>query len=201
MSIAPPPAFQSPQPYPPAPHKPHRRWPAVAAAAGIGAVIAGLITTLVTLAATSPGPAHSAAPAVSTVTVTAGPPPSPAPLPVAEADAQTCRAWGTTDKFVTAGAASMASIPTGMNITDPAVQNNPAWKASVTRASDLFGQAADTFQAQIAPGTNPMLAQVADTTVSSLRTLSEAYRTFDPISGNAVPVFQANQKALDWLCR
>ena len=153
------------------------------------------------LAATSPGPAHSAAPAVSTVTVTAGPPPSPAPLPVAEADAQTCRAWGTTDKFVTAGAASMASIPNGMNITDPAVQNNPAWKASVTRASDLFGQAADTFQAQIAAGTNPMLAQVADTTVSSLRTLSEAYKTFDPISGNAVPVFQANQKAIDWLCR
>ena len=46
-----------------------------------------------------------------------------------------------------------------------------------------------------------MLAQVADTTVSSLRTLSEAYKTFDPASGNAVPVFQASQKAIDWLCR
>ena len=46
-----------------------------------------------------------------------------------------------------------------------------------------------------------MLAQVADTTVSSLRTLSEAYKSFDPMSGNAVAVFQANQKAIDWLCR
>ena len=46
-----------------------------------------------------------------------------------------------------------------------------------------------------------MLAQVADTTVSSLRTLSEAYKAFDPATGNAVAVFQASQKAIDWLCR
>ena len=57
-----------------------------------------------------------------------------------------------------------------MTITDPAVQTNPAWKAGVLRASDLYAQAADTFESQIAPGTRPMLAQVADTTVSSLRT-------------------------------
>ena len=81
------------------------------------------------------------------------------------------------------------------------MQTNPAWKAGVLRASDLYAQAANTFESQIAAGTSPMLAQVADTTVSSLRTLAEAYKTFDPASGNAVPVFQASQKAIDWLCR
>ncbi len=58
MSIAPPPAYQTwpPQPYPPAPQKPRRRWPAVAAAAGIGADRRRLITTLVTLQPQAPGP-------------------------------------------------------------------------------------------------------------------------------------------------
>jgi hypothetical protein len=203
MSIAPPPAYPTwpPPPYPPAPQKPRRRWTAVAVAGGIGAIVAGSITTLITFAATSPEHAHTAAPAPSTVTETAGPPPSPAPLPVAEADAQTCRAWQTTDTLFTAAAASQGVIPQGMTITDPAVQTNPAWKAGVLRASDLYAQAARTFEAQIAAGTRPMLAQVADTTVSSLRTLSESYKTFDPANGSAISLYQANQKALDWLCR
>jgi hypothetical protein len=203
MSIAPPPAYPTwpPQPYPPAPQKQRRRWPAVAAAAGVGAIVAGLVTTLITYAATSPEPTRTAAPAPSTVTETAGPPSSPASLPVAEADAQTCRAWRTTDTLFTAAAAAQGVIPQGMTITDPAVQANPAWKAGVLRASDLYAQAANTFESQIAAGTRPMLAEVADTTVSSLRTLAEAYKTFDPISGNAVPIYQANQKAHDWLCQ
>lgn len=202
MSVAPPPAYPTwpPQPYPPAPPPRQRRWPAIAAAAGIGAIIAGTITTLVTLAATSPTPSTAAAPP-PTVTVTAEPPPPPTPLPVAQADAQTCHAWGTANTLVTAGTRSLQSIPDGMDFTNPAVQQNPAWRASVSRASDLFAQAASTFESQIADGTRPILAQVSVTTVSSLRTMSEAYRAFDPISGNSVPVFQANQKALDWLCR
>ena len=157
MSIAPPPASPTwpPQPYPPAPQKPRRRWPAIAAAAGIGAIVAGSITTLITFAATSPEPANTAAPAPSTVTETAGPPPSPAPLPVAEADAQTCRAWQTTDTLFTAAAAAQGVIPQGMTITDPAVQTNPAWKAGVLRASDLYAQAADSFESQIAAGHPP----------------------------------------------
>ncbi|WP_421845589.1 hypothetical protein [Mycobacterium sp.] len=92
-------------------------------------------------------------------------------------------------------------IPKGMTVLDPAVQGNPAWKAGVMRASQLYGQAADNFAAQIAPGTSLMLAQVADTTVSSLRTLSEAYKTFDPVTGSAVEVYQAERRALDRLCR
>jgi len=201
-SIAPHPAHPTwpPQPpYPPAPQKPRRRWPAIAAAAAAGALIGGLATTLITIAATPPS-APSAMPAPSTVTETAGPPPAPAPLPAVQADAQTCHAWGTADKLVTAASVAQGVIPEGTAITDPAVQNNPVWKAGVLRASDLYAQAAETFEAQIAVGTTPMLAQVADTTVSSLRTVAEAYKAFDPISGNSIPVFQANQNALDWLC-
>ena len=205
MSIAPPPpAYPTwpPQPYPPPPPpQRRRRWPAIAAAAAIGAIVAGVITTVVTVAATNPEPTGTtAAPAAETVTVTAAPP-TPTPLPAAQADKQTCHAWGTTDTLYTAAAAAQGVIPQGMTITDPAVQDNPAWKAGVIRASELYSQAADTFAAQIAPGTSPVLAQIADTTVSSLRTLSEAYKSFDPASGNSVAVYQANQKALDWLCR
>lgn len=202
-SIAPHPAHPTwpPQPpYPPAPQKPRRRWPAIAAAAGAGALIGGLATTLITIAAT-PTSAPSAMPAPSTVTETAGPPPAPAPLPAAQADAQTCHAWGTANTLVTAGTAALKVIPDGTDITSPEVQANPVWRASVSRASGLFGQAADAFEPQIAPGTSSSLAGVADTTVSSLRTLAEAYRTYDPASGNSVAVFQTSQQAMDWLCQ
>lgn len=200
MSIAPPTA--PPYPYPPAPQKPRRRWPALAAAATVGAVVAGSVATLITFAVTNPAStSNTLSSAPSTVTKTAAPPPAPAPLPVAEADAQTCRAWQNTDTLFTAAAAAQGVIPRGMAITDPAVQTNPAWKSGVQRASDLYTQAATTFESQIAAGTRPMLAQVAESTVASLRTLAEAYKGFDPISGNAVPLYQANQKALDWLCQ
>uniref|UniRef100_A0A5Q5BT32 Alanine and proline rich membrane protein n=2 Tax=unclassified Mycobacterium TaxID=2642494 RepID=A0A5Q5BT32_MYCSS len=201
MSVAPPPAYPTwpPQPYPPAPPPRQRRWPAIAAAAGIGAIIAGTITTLVTLAATSPTPSTAAAPP-PTVTVTAEPPPQPTPLPVAQADAQTCHAWGTADRLVTAAATAQNVIPRDLPIDDPSIQSNPAWKAGALRSSELLGQAARTFDSQIAAGTNPTLAQVSQTTVSSLLAMSEANRAFDPVLGKSFAVFQANQKALDGLC-
>lgn len=195
MSVGPPPV---PQSYPPAAQPPRRRWPAVAATAAGAALVSGFVTVLITFAVTTPERASTATSTPSTVTETADAPPTAAPLPAAEADAQTCRAWQTTDTFVTAGA---AAVPPGVNFNDPATPNNPVYKAAFTRAGDLFGQAADTLAAQTAPGTNTMLAAVADTTVSSLRTLSEAYKSFDPATGNAIAVFQASQKAVDWLCR
>ncbi|TQK27179.1 hypothetical protein FBY28_0127 [Arthrobacter sp. SLBN-53] len=203
--IGPPPAspMWPPPPPPPQPsvrRKPRPRWPAVVAAASLGAAVAGLLTTLITVVAT-PAPTPAATPAAPTITETAGPPPSPPPLPVAQADAQTCHAWGTANTLVNAATAAMQVIPDGSDITSPAVQSNPTWKASVSRASGLFGQAADTFESQIAPGTSSPLAGIADLTVSSLRTLSEAYQTFDPVSGHSVAVFQAAQQAMDWLCR
>ena len=87
-----------------------------------------------------------------------------------------------------------------MNITDPAVQTNPAWKAGVLRASDLFGQAAYTFDAQIAPGTNPMLGRVADTTVSSLRTSLSRTRRSTP-RRVILWRFSGGPEGNDWLCR
>jgi hypothetical protein len=200
MSIAPPPPVHPTWPPQPAPPQ-RRRWSAVAAGAGVGAVISGAITTLITVAATSRPTGTTAAPtAAPTVTVTAAPSKPPAPLPAAEADKQTCHAYGTVDNLITAAANALNIIPQGMPFTDPAVQKNPTWKAGVMRAGQLYDQAADVFASQTAPGTSQMLAEIADTTVSSLRTLSIAYKTFDPDSGKAIDVFQADQKALDWLC-
>ncbi|MEW2484281.1 hypothetical protein AB0876_32315 [Mycobacterium sp. NPDC049093] len=205
MSIAPPPPAYPPtwppQQYPPTPTTQRRRWPAVAAAAGAGAIVAGLITTVITLSVTAPATTDTTSSAAETVTVTAAPPTPPKALPAAQADAQTCHAWGTTDKLYTAAALAQSVIPEGMTITDPAVQGNPTWKNGVIRASELYGQAADSFESQLAPGTSPMLAQVSQTTVGSLRTLSESYKAFDPTTGNSVAVYKASQKAMDWLCR
>lgn len=203
MSIAPPPPVYPswpPAPYPPpAPPARKRRWPAITAAAGISAVVAALVTTLITVKATAPEPAVATAP--EEVTVTAAPAPPPAPLPAAEADKQTCRAWSTTSTLFTQGASAQGIIPQGMTITDPAVQSNPAWKGGVLKASDFYAQAANTLETQLAPGTTPMLSQIASTSVSALRTLSEAYKTFDPAAGNSMAVFQETQQAMDWLCR
>lgn len=198
MSIAPPPAYPTWPPHPPL--KQRRRWLAIAAAASAGAIIAGVITTLVTIAATS-GPASTGTPtAAPTVTVTAAPGKPPAPLPAAEADKKTCQGWAIADDLVTTGASGLNVIPQNMPFTDPAVQANPSWKAAVDRASQLYSQAADTLAAQIAPGTSPILAQFADTTVSALRTLSIAYKTYDPTAGNVVDMFTAGRDALDWSC-
>lgn len=202
MSIAPPPyPTWPPQQHPQTPTKRRRLWPAVAAAAVAGAIVAGVITTVIALSITALPTTSTTNSTAQTVTVTATPPAPPAPLPVAQADAQTCHAWRTTDTLYTAAAAAQGVIPQGMTITDPAVQTNPTWKAGVLRASELYNQAANTFESQIAPGTSPMLSQIAQTTVGSLRTLSESYKAFDPANGSAVSVYQANQKAMDWLCR
>lgn len=197
MSIAPPaqPAWP-----PPPPLQRRRRWPAITAAAGAGAIIAGVITTLVTIAAT-PGPANNSTPAAPpTVIVTAAPPAPPAPLPAAEADKKTCQGWVIADDLVTTAASGLNVIPQNMPFTDPAVQANPSWKAAVDRASQLYGQAAETLAGQIAPGTSPVLAGFADSTVSALRTLAVAYKTFDPTSGTVVDMFTAGRDALDWSC-
>lgn len=201
MSIAPQPAYPTwPPAYPPPPPVRRRRWLPLLVVAGISAVAAGAITTLITIQATNPGPTTPTA-IPQTVTVMAGPSQTPTPTALpAEADRQTCRAWHTVSPLVTAGAVAQGVIPQGMTITDPAVQANPAWAAGVTKASQLYEQAADTLAAQTAARTSTMLAQITDTTVSALHTLSIAYKTYDPANGNSMKVFQANQQAMDVLC-
>ena len=174
MSIAPPPAYPTwpPQPYPPAPQKPRRRWPAIAAAAGIGAIVAGSITTLITFAATSPEHANTAAPAPSTVTETAGPPPSPAPLPVAEADAQTCRAWQTTDTLFTAGSRGDARHPARHDHHRPCGAEQSGVEGGAFSAPATCSAKPPTPSSRRSRRVPARCSrQVADTTVSSLRTL------------------------------
>lgn len=199
MSIAPPPPVYPtwpPAPYPPTAPVRRRRWPALTAAAIAGALIAGAITTGITMAATAPEPA----PARNSDTAAAAPAPAAPALTADEADKQTCHAWGTASGLSTAAAATQGIIPQGMTITDPAVQSNPLWKDGVLKASGYYGQAADTLESQALPGT-PMLTQMTGTAVSALRTLSESFKAFDPANGNSMAVFQKTQQAMDWLCR
>lgn len=196
MSIAPPPPPTWPAPAPPSRR---RRWIPIAAAGFGSAIVAGVITAIIMITIT-PHPAKPAAKPTTapTMTVIASPTPPPAPLPAEQADAQTCHSWGTADMLVSAAGAAQAIIPPGKTFTDPAIQDHPEWKAGVLRAADLYAQAATTLAPT--PGTSSILAQFADTTASALRTMSEAYKTFDPDSGYPVDVFRAGQKALYFLC-
>lgn len=187
--------FAWPPPPPMPPQGPRRRWPLIAAAAAVGALLAGVITTAITLHATTPAPA----PAAQTTTVTAAPPAPPAPLPAAVADAKTCKAWQATNDIVTQAAQAQSVIPKGITIIDPAVQAHPDWAGAVIHSADLLDQAANTLV--IAPGTSTVLADIATTTVSSLRTLATADRTFDEASGNALATFQKNQDAITVVCQ
>jgi hypothetical protein len=177
---------------PPSPRR--RRWLRFAVSAAVGAVIAGVVTIPLTITANS---VPSAAPTASVTAV----PPKPARLPATQADKLTCSAYGTVDFPMTAAAKALSVIPPEVAFTDPAIQTNPRWRAAVVRASQLYGQAADGFEHQIAVGTTPLLAQIADITVSQLRTLSEAYKTFDPASDEIVTAWAAHQKAFDSMCR
>lgn len=202
MSIAAPPPVWPPPPYPPPgpPPRVARRWPLLAAAAAAGAIIAATAATLITIQAT-PTPVAAPASPAPTVTETATPPAPPAPLPAAQADAQTCHGWSDATTLINQSAQAQSVLPDGMTITNPEVQANPAWSAAVAKSAELDNKAATTLAAQLAPGTTPMLADMTNTTVSALRTLSIAERTYDPANGNAMAVLQANQQAMDWMCR
>ncbi|MEY8019109.1 hypothetical protein [Mycobacterium servetii] len=200
MSIAAPPPAWPPPPYPPGPPpRVTRRWPLLAAAAAAGAIIAATAATLITIQAT-PTPVAVPAPPALTVTETAKPPAPPAPLPAPQADAQTCHGWGDATALINAANKAQSVLPDGMTITNPEVRANPAWTAAVTQSGHLLGRAGDTLATQLAPGTSPMLADMTNTTVSALHTLSIAFTTFDPANGDAMTVFQANQQAMNVMC-
>lgn len=199
MATIPPPTYPAwpPAPYPPATPTRRRRWPAIAAATAAGALIAATITALTTSG--TPAPTAATAPAPATVTVTPSPPPPPKVLPAGQADPQTCRTWEAASMLVTAAALAQGVIPQGTTITDPAVQNNPGWKAGALKAGKLYNQAADTIK--ITPGTSPRLANTAQTATSALQTVSIAYTTFDPDVLKAMTTFQATQETMNVICR
>ena len=65
------------------------------------------------------------------------------------------------------------------------MQQNPEWASAVRRAGGFYTQASEALRAKIAPGTTPVLAAAANTTVKAFHVLGESYATFDPIAGNA----------------
>lgn len=198
MAMNPPPVYPAwPPPQHLAPPNPgsRRRWPAIAAAAAAGAVVAGAITTALVLKTTPAAP--QAGPTV--VTVTTGPT-TPAALPADEADKETCRAWRTARPLTTAAAAALSIIPEKTTITSPEVRANPDWTAAVTKASLLFQQASDIMTERAANGTSRLLGDLSATAAAALHTLSIAYATYDPASGNVVTTFTETEKSMDALC-
>jgi|SRR5271166_712583 len=185
----PPPAMPGYSPLPPGPPADdrRRRWPVVVAAGVVGAVVAAVAAAVITVQARNATTVTAPqAPAPVTVTVPAPTPASPAPLPTAQADRQTCQqGWLATQDPAKAATNALAILPPGAKILDPAVQNNPEWAAAVRRAGEFYQQASDALQAQIAPGSTPVLTQAANTAVKAFHVLGNSYTKFDPISGNA----------------
>lgn len=189
----PPPPYPPPQP--PTAAAPRRRWPAFVGGVAIGAVIAAAITAAIATQTTG-----STTTAATPVTITATPPTPPAPLPAAEANRHTCDAWLASGNLISDASTAQSVIPQGMTILDPAVRANPDWTAGVQKAARLYGQAADTLDGDIAPGTSPVLTQTANTVVDALRALSTTTSAFDDASGNAYGVTKSAANAMDVLC-
>ncbi len=193
-----PPTYPGWPPAPP-PASPPRRWGLTVGVAVVSAALAATIASIVTAAST-----RESAPVttVSTVTVTAQPstPVTPPALPAAQADRQTCQAWVAAGNQIKGASAAQSVIPEGTTILDPAVQDNPAWKAGVQRAADLYGQAGETLAAGIAPGATPILDQSAAAAAAALRALATGYKTFDPASGNTYTTTREASDTMDALC-
>lgn len=168
------------------------------AAAVVSGSIAGLVTVVVMTRGGDAGPVDQ--PVAQTRTVTASAPPPPEPLPAEQADEKTCGGWDDARSTVLDAASALSVIPDGIDVLSPEVQAHPEWKAGVAKASRLFEQAAGTLADAKAEGTSPMLGHVTDTTIEALHTVSIAYRTFAPESGNAFDAFHESQLTMDWLC-
>ncbi|WP_204810526.1 hypothetical protein [Mycobacterium riyadhense] len=197
-SAAPPPAAYPtwpPPPYPPQPTA-RRRWPAFAAGAAAGTIVAATIASIITANVTGSG--HTSTPAAP-VTITETPPP-PSPLPAADANRRTCQAWLSAGDRIHDATGALSVIPEGTTILDPAVRANPAWTAAVKRAADLYGQAGDTLAAGITAGTTVILDQAATTAAGALRTLSSGYGDFDAAAGNTYHVMRESADTMDALC-
>ncbi|MCH9731998.1 MAG: hypothetical protein K0U84_20385 [Actinomycetia bacterium] len=200
----PPPPFPNHPPTrtgPPADTRGPRRWPRLAAAAAIGAVIAATVAALITTNVRDTTTAAPKPPPPVTVTVPAPEPPTPAPLPTAQANNQTCRqGWIPAGDLATSAQKELKTIPEGIKLNDPAILANPEWSATVQRAADLYQQSGDVLDANIAPGTTPILAEAAKTTVRAAHLLGQATNNADPAAGNAIEIANESAVQLSALC-
>lgn len=198
----PPPGSQfRPQSPPPAIRR-TRRWPAVVAAAAVGALTAAVTAAVITVRVQDPvESAQRAQPAV-TETVDAPAPAPPAKLPTAQADRRTCeQGWIPAGSLIDDAQAELAKTPPGVAVDDPAVVANPEWAAAVTRAGELYRQAGTTLAGNIAPGTTPVLSEAAATAVRALRLLGDTISARDPINGNAGEISNAAAAQVGTLCQ
>lgn len=178
------------------------RWPLIVAAGLVGALVASTAAVAITLQ--SRGTTATAAPeptAPVTVTVPAPTPAPPAPLPTAQADRQTCRdGYLGSDAPYKAATDTLAVLPPGTKILDPATQQNPEWADAVRKAGGLYIQAADILQSKIAPGSTPVLSEAATTAAKTYRVLGNSYKNFEPIVGNARDMAQEVSDEMAALC-
>lgn len=188
-TLPPPPPM--PMPPPPGTPRPRRWWP-VAGVIGmaLGAAIASVIS------AGTMGGNTSTAPV--TITAQPAPPPTPVPLPTADADRATCNTWVTVAKLTREASEAQGVIPEGLSVLDAQKQNNADWKAGVMKAAAAYAKAADVLT--VAPGTTPILADAAEGARATLRTLSNAYRTFADTSGNAYAAAKESGVMVNVLC-
>lgn len=199
---APPPPFgYMPQPPGPPSGNGRRRWPILFAAGIIGAVIASAAAAGITLQARDTTAATPELPAPVTVTVAAPTPAAPAPLPTSQADRQTCRqGWINAGNLIKSAQAAVTVLPPDVKVGDPATASNPEWAEAVKLAANYYRQASSALESNIAPGTTPVLAEAAQTSVKALRLLGDAIRTSDPITGNAVTIANETTQQTGALC-
>ena len=199
-----PPGMRPDMAFVPAPRPPRdtqRRWPAFVGVAVASAAVAATVTALITsqVVRTDSASGRSTAPAI-TVTATPATPAPPAPLPTAQADRQTCDAWHAAGDKMHDATKAQSVIPPQLTVVSQEVRDNPEWTAAVHRAADFYNQAADVLAAGVAPGTTLVLDQSAASMVAALRTLSTAYESFDPMSGNAHNVMHEASDEMDVRC-
>lgn len=207
-------AFPPPPPaFPPPPHpgyppqlpgpsaRARRRWPVLVASGIAGAIVASAVSTIVTVQARDGASSQPRVSSPTTVTVAAPTPPAQVPLPTAEANRQTCRqGWIAAGNHIKSAQAAVSGLPPEIKVGDPAVASNPQWAAAVQQAADFYRQAGDALAPNIAPGTTPVLAEAARTSVKALRLLADAIRTSDPITGNAVAIANETTQQTGDLC-
>ncbi len=201
----PPPAYPPPPGYPPQPPGPgaraRRRWPALVLAGIAGAVVASVASVLITVQVRDNTVQQRQPSSPATVTVTAPTPPAQTPLPTAEANRKTCQqGWVAAGDHIRSAQAAVAGLPPDVKIGDPAVASNPQWSAAVQQAADFYRQASDALAPNIAPGTTPVLAEAAHTSVKALRLLADAIKTSDAITGNAVAIANETTQQTGALC-
>lgn len=196
-----PPQMPAYPPMPPGPPTGGRRWPALVAAAAVGAVTAAAMAAIVTTQIRDNASAPNS-PAPVSVTVPAPSPVSPAPLPTAQADRQTCQqGWLPAGTAIDSATGALSVLPAGMKVTDPAVQANPAWAEAVRKAGEHYREASHALDGQIAPGTTPALAEAAKTAVSALRTLGDSMSPPSDINGNAFDIANEASAQVGILCQ